>query len=268
MIPIWLTYAWDDNADGDVDFIAQQLKDAGLETRLDRWTVTAGRRLWEQIGGELSKTDLAAWIILATQHSCGSEPCKEELAYALARTLSKHGQGFPVIALFQSSVDTKLLPPALAVRLCVTMKDPHWIERIKAAAEQRAPAIPRDELQPYVLKVHNVAGDSFGRFAIEVRPRAGTWSPFFAAVAANEKDSVKMRLAYGPRNQPPNVIVLHQCGEANGSDSSGQNLSGYHTADEASPTMSYYIFCDALPSLIAFGVMNGRPQFKVDPRIA
>lgn len=268
MLPVWLTYAWDDNADGDVDFIAQQLNSAGLETRLDRWTLTAGRRLWEQIGGELSKPDLAAWIILATQHSCGSEACKEELAYALDRALSKHGQGFPVIALFQSAVDKQLLPPSLAVRLCVTVKDSHWIERIKAAAERRTPAIPREELQPYMLKVHSVIGSSFGKFAIEVRPRAGSWAPFFAAIPASEKESVKMRLAFGPRDKVPGVIVLHQSGDANGSDTSGQSLSGYHAADEASPTMSYYIFCSTLPSVLAFGVMNGRPQFKVDLNMA
>lgn len=264
MLPVWLTYAWNDNTDGDADFIAQQLAGVGLETRLDRWTLSAGQRLWEQIGRELSQNDLAAWIILATQNSCGSEACKEELAYALDRAFGKHGQGFPVIALFQSPVDRSILPPALGVRLCVSMKDSHWLERIKAAAERRAPAIPREELQPYAITVHTVIGDSFGKFAIEVRPRAGTWAPFYAAVSTSEKESVKMKLAYGPRGSLPQGIVLHQYGAVDGRDASGQSFSGYKAANEASPTMSYYIFCATLPSALMFGVLNSQSQFKVD----
>lgn len=259
MIPVWLTYAWNDNSDGDVDFVAQQLNGAGLETRIDRWTVTAGQRLWDQIGAELSKDDLAAWIILATQHSCGSEACKEELAYALDRALGKRGQGFPVIALFQGRVETDLLPPSLKVRLCVTTTDQHWIERIKAAAARRPPAIPREELNPYFLKVHQpLTESSFGKYAIEVRPRAGSWAPFFAAIAESEKENVKMLIGYGARNHVPNVIALRQSGEFE-----APGLWGLFAGDEASPTMSYYIFCSILPSALVFGVLNSQPQFKV-----
>ena len=42
---IWLTYAWDDNLGGDVDFAAQELLRVGLEVKLDRWNLTAGKHL-------------------------------------------------------------------------------------------------------------------------------------------------------------------------------------------------------------------------------
>jgi hypothetical protein len=49
MASIWMTYAWNDNRDKDVDFLAQELQGTGLTVKLDRWNIGAGKRLWEQI---------------------------------------------------------------------------------------------------------------------------------------------------------------------------------------------------------------------------
>ena len=49
MATIWITYAWDDNKSGDIDFIAQELEQVGLNIKLDRWNIAAGKRLWDQI---------------------------------------------------------------------------------------------------------------------------------------------------------------------------------------------------------------------------
>jgi hypothetical protein len=35
-----------DNESQDVDFVAQELKAAGLTVKLDRWNIGAGKRLW------------------------------------------------------------------------------------------------------------------------------------------------------------------------------------------------------------------------------
>ena len=40
MAMLWLTYAWADNKDNDVDFIAQELVQAGVSVKLDRWNIT------------------------------------------------------------------------------------------------------------------------------------------------------------------------------------------------------------------------------------
>jgi hypothetical protein len=44
MASIWLTYAWPDNQHRDVDFVAQELGSAGIEVKLDRWNLSAGKR--------------------------------------------------------------------------------------------------------------------------------------------------------------------------------------------------------------------------------
>ena len=144
MATIWITYSWEDNADSDVDFIAQELATEGLTPRLDRWALSAGRRLWDQIEHHIQDPNESdAWLIFATQNSLGSEACREELAYALDRALRQRTDAFPVIALFAGPVDAGLLPASLRTRLCVSTTDPAWRERIRAAAERRPAAIDR-----------------------------------------------------------------------------------------------------------------------------
>jgi hypothetical protein len=96
MTTMWLTYAWKDNEHRDVDFIAQELGQAGLQVRLDRWELVPGKLLWDQIGhfiSDPSETD--AWMIYATSSSLSSEPCREELYVAIDRALNAPGTRIP-----------------------------------------------------------------------------------------------------------------------------------------------------------------------------
>ena len=131
MAKLWVTYAWVDNDDGDVDYVAQELRSAGLEIRIDRQKIQAGLRLWEQIGRFISdQGECDAWMIYATQASLTSEACREELAYAVDRALNARGGEFPLIALFPATVSRDLIPAAIRVRLYVSLTDPDWAERI------------------------------------------------------------------------------------------------------------------------------------------
>src|SRR5688500_9638419 len=101
MATVWLTYAWADNDAGDVDYVAQALRDAGLEVKLDRWNLGAGRRLWDQIASFIQDpAHCDAWVLYATQNSLGSEPCREEYSYALDRALQSRGSTFAIIGVF------------------------------------------------------------------------------------------------------------------------------------------------------------------------
>jgi hypothetical protein len=262
MKSIWITYAWDDNKDGDVDFIAQELIRKGLDVKLDRWNLTAGKRLWEQIESHIqdpSKSD--GWLLYATQNSLGSEACKEEFAQALDRALHTRGGEFPVIALFPAPVDRELIPTSINIRLSVSITDPDWKERILASVEQRQPDITKPEIEPYDLTIHSLSDE---RYAIEVRPRAGTWAPFIAGIPINEKDRVSPSLHHGASRRPPVgtfVTILH--GPTGESESSDGKLWLLFAANEATPTQSYYISCKELPTLLVFGVGGGQPQYQV-----
>ena len=259
---LWIMYAWTDNVDHDVDFIAQQLTTAGVTVNLDRWTIGAGRRLWEQIESfitDISQSD--AWMIYATQNSLSSEPCKEELAYALDRAIHSRGDAFPLIGLFPSSMDHQLIPASIRVRLFVSLAEPEWKERIVAAVEHRNPIIPIPVIKPYVLTAHP-APPPF-KFLFEVRPRAGTWNPFVAAIPPTERDRVGMQVRNGPRNSVPPTDGLHISGGTLISVDGQWFLERGYT--EATPTNCYYLFFSEMPSRFGFGQLGPLGQMYFWP---
>jgi hypothetical protein len=258
MATVWLTYAWEDNKSQDVDFAAQELEAVGLNVKLDRWNLRAGVRLWEQIEDLIqSPTESDAWVLYATQNSLGSEACKEEFAYALDRALHQRGETFPVMALFPSSIDEDLIPAGIRTRLYVSLTDPEWKERIKAAAEGVELNLSRPTVEPYELTIHEDWTVSYG---IELRPRAGTWSPFMVGVPASEKAAVNPKLVYGARGHQPGMTML--IGTGSGPSNDG-NWWVIVAQNEATPTQSYYLLCDSLPSKIVFGVREGK-RYVVD----
>src|SRR2546426_3832966 len=171
---------------------------------------------------------------------------------------------FPVVALFASHPDRTLLSPSIRSRLYVSMTDPDWKERIKSTAESRGLQLNQGEVSVYEVRVHPLdLGEQ--HYAIEFRPRAGTWSPFFVAIPLGEKEVVGPRFSYGPRNQP--IIRSGPISYAPGNfqmymqwvDSQWWYESA---ANEASPTQSYFVLCSQLPSVLEFGVSNG-PRYRV-----
>ncbi len=215
MSTIWITYAWDDNKHSDVDFVAQELVRAGVQVKLDHWNIRAGRRLWEQIERFIQEEkESDAWLIYATQDSLGSEARKEEFTCALDRALKKRGDKFPIIAMFPGPIDDSLMPAGIRPRLFVSLTDPDWKERVQAAAEGQSPPSARPQLEPFTIQIYRYNAAAGHRLAIEVRPRAGTWAPFFAAVPLSEKDQVQPRIAHGPRGRVPQDVALLDTGGA------------------------------------------------------
>ena len=261
MATVWLTYAWNDNKDADVDFVAQELQRMGLAVKLDRWNIGLGKRLWQQIENFIcNPNESDAWVIYATQNSLGSEACKEEYAYALDRALHSRSTAFPIIGLFPSTVDNNLIPAGIRTRLHVSMIDPDWKERIKAAAEGHDPIITSPIVQPYTIDIQKETHQSNSRFVIEIRPRAGTWSPFIVAIPTTEKERVNPNILHGAHGQIPQGGVLYNSGTGTSDDGIWYFI---FAQNEATPTQSYFIFCNQLPSRLVFGVMNGQPQYIV-----
>ncbi len=255
---IWLTYAWVDNESNDVDYVAQELISEGLEVRLDRWNLSAGRRLWEQIEHFIQNPDESnAWMIYATQNSLGSEACKEEYAYALDRALSSRGNRFPIIGLFPSTVDNSLIPAGIRTRLYVSLTDPDWKERVTAAVEGRDLDIQTTLIEPYYITLHELPEVIDGRrFAIEVRPRGGTWTRFIIGVPINERGRVNPAIMHGPSGSLPNAGILFFSSEGISDDG---NYWCMKAQNEATPTQSYFLYCNEHPSMIAFGDENNQP---------
>ena len=45
MKKLWLTYAWKDNQNSDIHYIAQELEKQGIKVRIDKSEIRAGARL-------------------------------------------------------------------------------------------------------------------------------------------------------------------------------------------------------------------------------
>jgi hypothetical protein len=89
MAKLWLTYAWKDNQDQDVDHVIEELKKVGLEVVFDRVHLIPGQKIWPQIDQAISDPSISGWAIFATANSFSSEACLEELA------LRTRGGDFP-----------------------------------------------------------------------------------------------------------------------------------------------------------------------------
>jgi len=114
MPTLWLTYAWKDNEFEDVDFIASRIRDQGIDVRIDKTRLLAGRRLWDQIDENIRSSDVDGRAIYTTENSLKSEPCQEELAYALDRALRTRGATFPLIGIFPTPLDHEISPSSFA----------------------------------------------------------------------------------------------------------------------------------------------------------
>lgn len=258
MPTVFLSYAWKDNDEGDVEFVAQELGKAGLEVKMDRWNVSAGDRLWEQVGKFISSDEESqAWAIYATTNSLTSQPCREELGYALNRALQNRGQAYPIIGIFPGSVDRSLIPQAITSRLYVSLEDKHWVERVKAATEHRAPAIPRDQFEPFALKIHDFTdGQGRQRKVIEVRPRAGHWPAVIFSYPKTEHTALDPLVLAGPSGQVP-MACMTSISNGDGHHD-GIEILYFICSNGASPTQSCYFVCNQLPSSLTFGEWKGQ----------
>jgi len=247
--PLWVTYAWSDDEEGDFSYLIQELKDAGIQATYDKIALVPGRRLWEQIAQRITESPLSGWAYLVTPDSLESEACREELAYALYRALNAKGNDFPLIGLLHE-VGMEDVPPALAVRLCVNLASPSWKEEIAAAVQGRPPQRIHEAQTQYVWQIHRDYGGDAGRFAVEVRPRFGNIMYWRFVVPAT---SAVVEWGRGPAGG--GAISQIRFNMVEGSVTvEGVDCLYFGTGDDLSPSISaYVVFERQLPEFLCFG---------------
>lgn len=242
-VKLWLTYAWIDNENSEIDHVYHELIDAGLQVHLDRTQVVAGQRLWPQIdAGITDPSRCDGWAIYATKRSLESEPCLEEIAYALDRALRTRGTTFPLIGIFPEPLDRALIPSAIATRLYVNLRDPEWKASIVSSLTHNSSgrSIPRPS--PVIC---SITTQSWGP-CIEFRPRSGRWHPFFAMVPRSERGLITS-IFTGPSGHPVNWGMV-QTGSCSLND-----YEGVSTTNLVDSLTSAYVSFSELPSSIMFG---------------
>lgn len=250
MKKLWLTYAWVDNEDKDIDFIIQELDKTNLNVRFDRRNLVPGQRLWTQIGGIITDpNECDAWGIVLTPNSINSQPCVEELAYALDRALSAKSGDFPLFALLHK-VPASSMPPALKIRLCIPLENNNWIDQTVSAVEKKPSGFVPSGLNNWVFTEHKTDDG----FALEIRPRFDRISPFGIAVDLDEKKSGNVTSSsLGPAGQIPTGFVAHSRIDSETTLTDGTKAWVWGADNEANSTFSYFLFYKTKPKRIWFG---------------
>lgn len=252
MPKLWLTYAWKDNEANDVDYVIAELKAAGIEVAFDRAHLLAGRRLWDQISTGIEDPSLDGWAIYATKASLESEPCQEELAYALDRVLRTRGSQFNLIGIFPEPMDRSVVPSALATRLYVNLAAADWRQQIVDGLMGSKSPPSLSPGSPYGFQWH-----LDGTPALEVWPRTGQWVPTFMLVPKKEEGLVKMIMA-GPRGHVTGTgMSMYAPAQTNDGSYVGLRLDQPVTAQTTA-----HLLLNGIPSAVMFGTAQERYILK------
>lgn len=250
--PLWITYAWSDNAEGDFDFLVQELSRSEISAKYDKIALVAGRKLWAQIADRISSDPLSGWAYLVTPNSLASAACQEELAYALQRALETKGEEFPLIGLLHG-VSVRDVPLVLRVRLCVNLANPDWIEEIRAALSRAAPRRSIPEQNALVVKIHRGYLGQTNRLAIEIRPRFGELRYWRWAFPSSGPQPIEW--GTGPANGGGIGGAKREVIEGEFSDISGTPMKFVGAGDPITPSASAYaVFDREIPQKCFFGV--------------
>jgi len=258
--PLWITYAWSDNDEGDFDFLVQELGRAGIASKYDKIALVPGRRLWAQIADRISSDALSGWACLLTPNSITSTACREELSYALQRALETKSDEFPLIGLLHQ-VSIPDVPLALRVRLCIDLANPDWIEEVRAAVAGTAPKRSAPEQQSFVVKIHENYSGRRGQIAIEIRPRFGELRYWRMAFPSTGPQPIAW--GTGPANGGGIGGVKREVIEGEYDNLGGTRMKFVGAGDPISASASAYAaFERELPEKCFFGV--AREPFGTD----
>lgn len=249
---LWITYAWKDNEDGNFDYFMQELSNFGIPTEYDKIAIIPGQRLWTQIADKINSPETTGWAYLITPNSLASEPCLEELYYALNRTLETKSKNFPIIGIVTNGVSFNDVPKALKIRLCVSLTSPNWKEQIKARLLMQ-PTKRNDTQQTNFI--YNVSQDFNGTgitTTIEIRPRFNELYFWRIAVPATSNIS---NFGVGPANSKQISGLLEMVVDSFQGKLNGIDCKVVGAGSKLTPGTSAYIFIDnEVPDFVAFGL--------------
>jgi hypothetical protein len=250
MTNLWITYAWADDDEGDFSYLVQELEKSAVTARYDKIALVPGRHLWDQIATEITGGELDGWAYLITPASLESEACREELAYALDRALRSRGNAFPLIGLVHR-VRFEDVPPALRVRLAVSLANPNWREEVRAGLEGRSPESPKAPVLPYIVDIHDRYGGDSTLVTVEIRPRFEELM-YWRVVVPRSAEVVNW--GHGPAGGGPISGVSTMRVEGGEGTIGSTSIKWFGAGDRISSGIStFVVFRHPLPERIWFG---------------
>jgi len=249
---LWITYAWKDNDEGNFDYLVQELQDFGIDTKYDKVALIPGQRLWSQIADKINDSETSCWAYLITPNSLASQPCLEELAYALDRALNSKNANFPLIGLVADGVSFDDIPASLKVRLCVSLADPNWKEKVKAGLELRPPQQIDNPQTKFIYSISQKFNGTNVVTTIEIRPRFGELHYWRIAVP---KSSNIIHFGVGPASTGQTSGLLEMVVDGFEGKVNGHECKLVGAGTKLTPGTSAYIQIDnEVPDFVAFGL--------------
>jgi hypothetical protein len=249
---LWITYAWNDNKEGDFDYLVQELRRVGIVAEFDRVALVPGQRLWEQISDRITNGNIDGWAYLITNNSINSQPCLEELEYAVNRAVATKAGNFPLIGLIHN-VSFSDVPVSLKARLCVPLANPDWVEQVTAGLQLRAPYIISTPQTRFICRTYEKYNGVGKSAVVEIRPRFEEVMYWRIIVPLNAKVT---KWGFGPANGEDNVAgVMTDVTEGTQGEVHGKPVTIFGAGDRLSASIAAkVIFQDAAPEFVAFGL--------------
>lgn len=262
MRKLWLTYAWKDNEDNDIDFIISELDKNKIDVKFDRRNLIPGQRLWQQISKNITNpNECEAWGIVLTKNSINSEACIEELSYALDRALSVEDSTFPIFALLHGILPNEL-PPILKIRLCIVLENNNdWVNQVISAIDKTSPGfIPLKELSKFIFREHKIEKG----YCLEIKPRFDRISPFAIVVDYQEKESGNVtKYSFGPSGIIPSGYVAFNSVDSETTLTDGTHCWVWGASNEINSATSVFLFYKNRPKRIWFGHQQNLEKFDL-----
>ncbi len=269
MIPLVLSCHPSDAAAGRGAFAAAELERAGLSVRLDARPMDVAARFWPPLKSMISnKLRAQAWAALITDTVSLDNVAVETLGYAASGAKGTRGQEFALIALRPGSAAVAM-PGAFAAMQQIAMGEPTWARSVRGLAEGRGLArgqgtgLGGSIGEPYSITLHHrVPSGGRSVSAIELRPLTSSWLQFFVAVPWSEVGQAQLRLVHGLRGTLPEP----HCEPAEAASPQPEREGEWAVLrgpEPASRRESYFLFCDAIPTTVRFGVPDGHLQYTV-----
>jgi hypothetical protein len=191
---VWITFATENNIDGDIDYLAQEIGRCGLRTRMHPMFPGEDDKLDRLIPAFLSRPEQSdAWILYGSSEGL-PEGRAERIKAAAARALESR-KVFPVIGIF-TDAQAATSASTIGFNHVLFADDPEWRRRLGEALGCDLSPTSDEGLPSYVAKLRSEAPDPF-RYSFECRPKMGRWDSFLFAILPEERVRVAPQIASG-----------------------------------------------------------------------
>jgi hypothetical protein len=231
MPTVWITFATEDNVDGDIDYLAQEISRCGWKTRMHPIFPAEDEKIDRLMPAFLSKPEQSdAWILYASQRALGDGRA-DRIEGAMTQGLADRPD-FNSIGLVTDAQNRDL-----GLSHTIGVYDADWREKLGFALGCDLAHPSEGVLPPYVAHVNVLQGGEY-RYSFECRPKIGRWESFLFAVPPEDMKRVAPKIAFADVEE----------GFSDDAEWYYQIARRFGTAAEG-----YSVLLRELPSRVAFG---------------